>query len=68
LSVKSELAQRELARRYYSRYLAYAHGNAWINTRMSEYIASHVQEFLEKNTGHAYDILVIETPPQHGKV
>ena len=34
---------------------------------MSEYIAMKVQDFLESDTGHAYDILVIETPPQHGK-
>ena len=66
-NIKLELAQRELARRYYSQYLAYTHGKSWVKTKMSEYVASHVQEFLEKNTGHAYDILVIETPPQHGK-
>ena len=34
---------------------------------MSTYLANKVQEFLEADTGHAYDILVIETPPQHGK-
>ena len=65
--IKKELVLRELARRHYSDYLAYAHGAGWIRTRMSTYIADHVQEFLEKDTGHAYDILVIETPPQHGK-
>lgn len=26
-----------------------------------------MQTFIEEETGHAYDILVIETPPQHGK-
>lgn len=34
---------------------------------MSSFIAERVQGFLETDTGHAYDILIIETPPQHGK-
>ena len=34
---------------------------------MSRFIADNVQDFLEAETGHAYDILVIESPPQHGK-
>ena len=65
--IKKELAFRELSRRKYSTYLSYVHGPSWIPTRMSGYIASRVQEFLEADTGHAYDILVIHTPPQHGK-
>ena len=65
--IRKELAFRELSRRKYSTYLAYVHGPSWIPTRMSQYIASRVQEFLEADTGHAYDILVIQTPPQHGK-
>ena len=63
----AELARRELARRFYSEYLAYVQGASWKRTRMSEYIANKVQDFLEAETGHAYDLLVIETPPQHGK-
>ena len=31
----AELAQRELARRYYSEYLAYSYGDSWIRTRLS---------------------------------
>ena len=65
--IRKELAFRELSRRKYSTYLSYVHGPSWIPTRMSQYIASRVQEFLEADTGHAYDILVIHTPPQHGK-
>ena len=34
---------------------------------MSRFLADRAQAFLETDTGHAYDILVIETPPQHGK-
>ena len=65
--IVAELARRELARRFYSEYLAYSQGATWKRTRMSEYIAMKVQDFLDSDTGHAYDILVIETPPQHGK-
>lgn len=66
-TIGAELAYRELARRYYAEYLAYVGGGSWKRTRMSEYIAQEVQDFLAADTGHAYDILVIETPPQHGK-
>ena len=62
-----ELARRELARRHFSEYLAYVQGSGWKRTRLSEFLASRVQDFLELQSGHAYDILVIETPPQHGK-
>ena len=65
--VLRELARRELARRDYGEYLAYCQGNGWKRTNFSEFLARKVQEFLETDTGHAYDILLIETPPQHGK-
>ena len=65
--LNAELAKRELARRSFKDYLAYTHGAAWKPTRMSSYLADEVQKFLETPTGNAYDILVIETPPQHGK-
>ena len=65
--IRAELARRELARRHYSDYLAYVHGSSWKRTRLSEYLAGQVQEFLFCDTGHAYDILVVATPPQHGK-
>ena len=63
----AELARRELARRYYSEYLAYSYGPSWIRTRLSSYLAQRIQNFIETDTGHAYDILIIECPPQHGK-
>lgn len=65
--IQAELAQRELARRDYAEYLAYVHGALWKRTRMSTYLANEVQKFVTANTGNAYDILVIATPPQHGK-
>ena len=66
-SLPRELARRELARRYYSEYLAYADGDSWIRTRLSSFLARKIQTFIETDTGHAYDILIIECPPQHGK-
>lgn len=65
--LQAELAKRELAKRKFSEYLPYVHGTMWKRTRMSEHLATTVQNFIESDTGHAYDILVIETPPQHGK-
>ena len=65
--VFAELAKRELARRNYSDYLPYVHGSAWKNTKMSRFIAEELQHFVENNTGHAYDILIVFAPPQHGK-
>ena len=65
--IYAELAKRELARRSYYDYLPYVHGSAWRDTKMSRYIAEELQSFVIEETGHAYDILVIEAPPQHGK-
>jgi predicted phage terminase large subunit-like protein len=65
--LRAELAERELAVRRYSYYLPYVHGKTWKKTKMSDFLAERVQSFIEEDTGRAYDILVIETPPQHGK-
>ena len=63
----AELAARELARRWYANYLPFVHGKNWKQTRMAQYLATEIQNFVEEDTGNAYDILVIQTPPQHGK-
>ena len=63
----AEMARREMARRWYADYLPFVHGKNWKQTRMAQYLASEVQAFIEEDTGNAYDILVIQTPPQHGK-
>lgn len=65
--MQAELAKRELARRSYMDYLSYVGGSRWKRTRFAEYLASEIQTFVETDTGNAYDILVLETPPQHGK-
>ena len=66
-TITTELARRELARRYYAEYLPYAYGDSWVRTKMSGFLARQIQNFIEADTGHAYDILIIECPPQHGK-
>ncbi|MBQ9618548.1 MAG: terminase family protein, partial [Oscillibacter sp.] len=65
--IRAELVRRELARRDYGAYLELVHGAAWIPTRFSGFLAREAQAFLEADTGNAYDILILETPPQHGK-
>jgi hypothetical protein len=62
-----ELARRELARRHYADYLPYVGGAEWKKTRLSIFLAEKIQSFIESDTGHAYDILILESPPQHGK-
>ena len=63
-----ELAVRELARRHFRDFLPYAWGPGWQQSRFSVFLADRVQEFLDTDTGHAYDVMVIQTPPQHGKL
>ena len=62
-----ELARRELARRHYIDSLRYVYGARWRDTRFAEHIANAIESFIEAETGNAYDILILETPPQHGK-
>ena len=64
--LNAELALRELARRSFRDYLAYT-TPGWVNTRFGDFLAQAVQDFVTSDTGNAYDILVVETPPQHGK-
>lgn len=67
LTLGAEMAMREKARRSFADYLPYVQGKSWCRTRMSDYLAREVQNFVMSETGHSYDMLVIETPPQHGK-
>ena len=61
------MIRQELARRHYGAYLELVHGEAWIPTRFSTFLADELQRFLETDSGNAYDILQIASPPQHGK-
>ena len=65
--IRLERVRRELARRSFREYLYLAHGESWKRTRFSDFLADTIQAFVEAETGNAYDILILETPPQHGK-
>ena len=65
-AARAELARRELARRHYLDFLRLsAHG--WRDTRFASYLAERIQRFLLEPVSGAYGLLILETPPQHGK-
>jgi predicted phage terminase large subunit-like protein len=39
----------------------------WKRGKHLVYICNQIQEFITKETGNAYDIMVLSIPPQHGK-
>lgn len=41
--------------------------DGWIPTKFHRYLCDKVQDFVVESTSAAYDILVVSTPPQHGK-
>lgn len=57
----------ELSRRNYAEYVEYVHRGLYIHGRFTRYISKVVQDFVETDTGHAYDILCLSVPPQHSK-
>lgn len=56
-----------LMRENYAAYCYFVHHERWQDTPFHVFLAKTVQEFVEEDTGHPYDILVLSTPPQHGK-
>lgn len=60
-------AYSELARLDYTAYTHFVHQGAWKVTRFGRYLTERVQDFLNNETGHPYDILILSCPPQHGK-
>lgn len=56
-----------LMRESYPAYCYFVHKEKWIDTKFHRFLADTVQDFVESETGNPYDILVISTPPQHGK-
>lgn len=51
----------------YAEYVKYVHKGQWKKTRFHEFLCRYVQRFIERPTEKPYEILVIHTPPQHGK-
>lgn len=56
-----------LCKQMYKCYVAYVHHNRWIAGKAVSFLCDTVENFLRTDTGHAYDILVLSMPPQHGK-
>ena len=56
-----------LMRSSYASYCYFVHKGKWIDTKFHKFLADKVQSFVETETGNPYDILVLSTPPQHGK-
>lgn len=57
----------ELMRSSYAAYCYFVHKDKWIDTKFHKFLADKVQTFVETETNNPYDILIISTPPQHGK-
>ena len=58
---------RAVLRDDYCEYVKYAYHGAWKKTPFHHFLCKYVQNFVERDTEKPYEILVISTPPQHGK-
>lgn len=64
---ESVRAYTDLVKTNYMAYLYHVHEKRWKISRAGKFVADTVQEFIEADTGHAFDILILSEPPQHGK-
>lgn len=67
MSVSNNDFAIELMKSSYAAYCYFVHKDKWLDTRFHRFLADKVQTFVETVTGNPYDILVLSTPPQHGK-
>lgn len=51
----------------YRAYCYHIHGGRWIPGKAVSYLCDRVQEFLRRDRGAAYEVLILSVPPQHGK-
>lgn len=58
---------KELSKRDYSEYIEYVHEGRYKHGKFTRYLTRAIQDFVEADTGHAYDILLLSVPPQHSK-
>ena len=58
--------EQELARRYLSDYVEYTN-KTYIHGKFTRFLTKQIQDFIEADTGNAYDILLLSVAPQHGK-
>lgn len=54
------------ARNNYLDYVALTN-KGYVRSRFHTYLCNKIQEFITTDTGHAFDILLLSVPPQHGK-
>lgn len=59
--------QHARCRKSYEYYVEFVHGGRYKHGRFTRFLCQTVQDFVEADTGHAYDILLLSVPPQHGK-
>ena len=57
---------RDVLRTDYFAYVKHSNGG-YKASKFHRFLCDTVQDFLEEETGHAYDILILSMPPQHGK-
>ena len=57
----------ELSKRDYAEYVEYVHNDMYKHGKITRYLCKTVQEFIEKKTDKAYEILILSMPPQHSK-
>lgn len=67
MSVSAVETYRAVLQTDYCEYVKYVHQGAWKKTPFHHFLCKYVQNFLERETDKPYEILVIATPPQHGK-
>lgn len=56
-----------LASKNYVDYVQLVHDGVWKKSRFGKFICEEIQHFVETETGHPYDILILNVPPQTGK-
>ena len=64
-TLDGELLRRK-CRKTYCDYVALSNPG-FCMTHFHKYLCDQIQEFLAVRTGHAFDILLLSVPPQHGK-
>ena len=57
----------KLAAKNYVDYVQLVHDGLWKKSRFGKFLCEQVQKFVEKKTGHPYDIMILNVPPQSGK-
>lgn len=68
-AIEAKLKQRRCVERFHEYVMETSSfpGFEFKNTKVGKYICDKVQEFLERESENAYDILCLSMPPQHGK-